>query len=144
MALEMQVQAQLSSGTSFAVETGSGHTITLDAAPDKGGDNLGPRPMELLLTALAGCAGIGVIGIARKMHQDITGYEIRVRGERAENHPQVFTHIVVEHIFTGRHLQASSLQRAIDLDAERYCGVNVMLGSAARIVHTLEIREAES
>ena len=143
MAHEMQVQAQLLSGNSFAVETGSGHTITLAAAFDKGGENPGPRPMEMLLTALAGCAGIGVIGIVRKMQQDVTGYEIRIRGERAESHPQVFTHIVVEHIFTGRNLQARSLQRAIDLDAERYCGVNIMLGAAVQIVHRLEIREAK-
>ncbi|HTI13577.1 MAG TPA: OsmC family protein [Dictyobacter sp.] len=142
MANNMAVQAQLTQGSSFTIQTGSGHTIVLDSPPDKGGVNAGPRPMEMLLTALAGCAGIGIIGILRKMHQDVTNYEVRVNGTRAETNPQVFTHITVEHIFTGHNLQAASIQRAIDLDRENYCGANAMLSKAANVEHTFQIIEA--
>lgn len=139
MANNMTVQAQLTHRSGFTIQTDSGHTIILDAATEKGGENAGPRPMEMLLTALAGCSGIGIIGILRKMHQDVTNYEIRINGTRAENQPQVFTHITVEHIFTGHNLQPASIQHAIDLDTENYCGVNVMLSKAARIEHTFQI-----
>jgi putative redox protein len=138
----MTVQAQLAHGTSFIVQTGSGHQVILDAAVEKGGDDAGARPMEMLLTALATCSGIGVIGILRKMHQDITNYEIHVNGIRRDALPQIFTHITVEHIFTGHNLQPTAIQRAIDLDKENYCGANAMLSQAAQIDHTFKIQEA--
>jgi Predicted redox protein, regulator of disulfide bond formation len=137
----MTVQAQLVHGTSFALQTGSGHQIILDAPTEKGGEDAGPRPMEMLLTALAACAGIGIIGMLRKMHQDVTNYEIRVNGMRAETNPPIFTHITVEHIFTGHNLQSAAIQRAIDLDSETYCGAYAMLSKAAQIEHTFKIRE---
>ena len=142
MADAMTVQAQLTHGRSFTLQTGSGHQIVLDAAIEGGGDDEGPRPMEMLLTALAGCSGIGIIGILRKMRQDVTNYEVRVNGERSETEPRVFTRITVEHIFTGRNLQPASIQRAIDLDRENYCGANAMLSKAAQIEHTFKIQEA--
>jgi putative redox protein len=141
MAGEMRAQATLTQGVSFAVTTGSGHRIVLDGARDAGGQDEGPRPMEMLLTALAGCAGIGIIGILRKMHQDVSGYEIRVHGERSEELPRVFTEITIEHILTGRQLEPAAVKRAIALDEERYCGVNAMLGQSARITQTFQIRE---
>src|SRR5690242_19448014 len=123
MANEMSVQARNIEGGTFEIDTGSGHTLVLSSVTE----DRGPRPMEMLLVALAGCAGMGISGILRKMRQNVTAYEIRVHGERTEKDPKVFTAITVEHIFTGTNLQPESIQRAIDLDTTNYCGVNVML-----------------
>jgi putative redox protein len=138
MANEMSVQARGIGEGTFEIETQSGHSLVLSSVTE----DKGPRPMEMLLVALAGCAGVGISGILRKMRQEVTAYEIRVHGERTEKDPRVFTSITVEHIFTGRNLQAASIQRAIELDTTNYCGVNVMLSSSARIEHRFEIREA--
>lgn len=137
MANEMSVQARSIGEGSFEIETGSGHSIVLSSVTD----DRGPRPMEMLLVALAGCAGVGISSLLRKMRQDVTAYEIRVHGERNGKDPKVFTTIMVEHIFTGRNLQPTSIQRAIDLDTSGYCGVNVMLSSSAQIRHSFQIRE---
>lgn len=137
----MHVQAQLGSGTSFTVTSGSGHQLTLDTVENNGGDTLGPCPMEVVLAALAGCAGIGIIGIVRKMKQEVSDYAIRVQGERTSVYPQTFTHITIEHIFTGRKLQASILQRAVDLDTARYCAVQVLFSSSVQITHSVSVHE---
>ncbi|HEX7735830.1 MAG TPA: OsmC family protein [Ktedonobacteraceae bacterium] len=139
MANEMSARARAIGEGTFEIETGSGHSIVLSSVTE----NQGPRPMEMLLVALAGCAGVGISSILRKMRQNVTAYEIRVHGERTEKDPKVFTTITVEHIFTGRNLQPESIQRAIELDTTNYCGVNVMLSSSAKIEHTFQIHEAE-
>src|SRR4051812_39210099 len=102
MANGMSVQARSRGESSFTIDTQSGHRIVLSALTE----DLGPRPMEMLLVALAGCSGVGMRSLLKKMRQDVTDYEIRVHGERAEQDPKVFTTIQVEHIFTGRNLQA--------------------------------------
>src|SRR5216684_1943830 len=140
MANEMSVQARSIGEGTFEIETGSGHSVVLSSVTE----NRGARPMEMLLVALAGCAGVGISSILRKMRQDVTAYEIRVHGDRAETDPKVFTTITVEHIFTGRNLQPESIQRAISLDTSTYCGVNIMLSSSAQIKHTFQIHEASS
>ncbi len=124
---------------SFDVETGSGHHVLLDAAEHNGGQDRGPRPMEMLLVALAGCAGMDIITILRKKRQDIIGYEIRIYGERVEEHPRVFVHITVEHIFTGHNIVPEAVERAIELTEERYCGASTMLGKMATLKHTFLI-----
>ena len=139
MANEMSVQAHNIGEGTFKINTQSGHSIVLSSVTE----DQGPRPMEMLLVALAGCAGVGISGILQKMRQDVTAYEMRVHGERTEKDPKVFTHITVEHIFTGRNLQPASIQRAIELDTNNYCGVNVMLSSSAKIEHSFQIRAAE-
>ncbi|QBD83345.1 OsmC family peroxiredoxin [Ktedonosporobacter rubrisoli] len=136
----MSVRATNTGESSFTIETGSGHSITLSGMPE----NQGPRPMEMLLVGLAGCAGVGILSILRKMRQNVTNYEVRVRGERADTDPKVFTTIYVEHIFTGSNLQAESIQRAIDLDTTDYCGANVMLSTSATIKHSFQIKEASA
>ena len=138
MANEMVAHAQSVGESSFTIETGSGHSITLSGAPE----DQGARPMEMLLVALAGCAGVGIRSILRKMRQDVTDYKINVSGERAEQDPKIFTSIVVEHIFTGINLRPENIQRAIELDTTTYCGVNVMLSKSARIEHRFQIIEA--
>jgi putative redox protein len=141
MANDMTVRATLGAGMRFDVETGSGHHVMLDAAEHNGGQNSGPQPMEMLLVALAGCSGMDIIAILRKKRQDITGYELRVYGMRAEEHPKVFLDITIEHIFTGHNIRPEAVEHAIELTEERYCGASAMLGKTATIGHTFSIIE---
>ncbi len=142
MANDMTVRAVLETGMRFDVETGSGHHVILDAAQHNGGQDAGPRPMEMLLVALASCAGMDILGILRKKRQKITAYEVRIHGERVEEHPRIFVKIAVEHIFTGQALQSEAVQRAIDLTEEKYCGASAMLGKTATITHTFRLVES--
>lgn len=119
-------RAELTAGFAFRATFGSGGSLMLDASPPVGKD-LGPRPMELLPAALAGCTGMDVIGILRKMRQDVTGYAIEVRAERAETHPQVLTAIAVEHVVRGRGLDPEAVRKAVELSATKYCSVGAML-----------------
>jgi putative redox protein len=141
MANDMTVRATLETGMRFDVETGSGHHVILDAAEHNGGQNSGPQPMEMLLVALASCSGMDIITILRKKRQDITGYELRIHGMRAEEHPKVFLDITLEHIFTGHNIRPEAVERAIELTEERYCGASAMLGKTATIGHTFSIIE---
>lgn len=140
----LTVRSQLAEGMRFVAEAGSGHAVTLDAAEHSGGHGTGFVPMEMLLVGLAGCTGMDVISILRKKHQEVLGYEVRVRGERAEDHPMVFTTITVEHIVTGRNVNPQAVARAIELSATKYCGAGAMLGKTAMLTHTFRIVEAGS
>ena len=142
MAEEMTAQASLQEGMRFVARSGSGHSVTLDAPHVGGGEDLGFRPMELLLVGLAGCTGMDVISILRKQRQQVTGYEVRVLGVRAEEHPMVFVEITVEHVVTGHQIQPEAVARAIALSEERYCGAGAMLGKVAHLTHTSRIVEA--
>lgn len=142
MADTMTVHATLAADMRFDVETGSGHHILLDAAKENGGQDSGPRPMEMLLVALASCAAMDIISILRKKRQEITAYELHVHGDRKEEHPRVFVDITLEHILTGRGVQPQAVERAIQLTEERYCGASAMLGQTAKITHTFRIVEA--
>ena len=141
MANDMTVRATLESGMRFDVETGSGHHVILDTAEQDGGQDSGPRPMEMLLVALATCAGMDIISILRKKRQQISGYELRVHGMRAEKHPKVFLEITVEHFFTGHNIRPEAVERAIELTEDRYCGASAMLGKTALINHKFHIIE---
>ena len=142
MAEEMSARVTLEARMRFTAESGSGHYVTLDADKGGGGENQGFRPMELLLVGLAGCTGMDVISILRKKRQDVTAYEVQVRGVRAEDHPMVFVEITVEHIVTGHAVQPEAVARAIHLSEERYCGAGAMLGKVAHLTHTYRIVEA--
>jgi putative redox protein len=139
----MTVRSVLQQGMEFRAESGTGHRVTLDASAADGGEDAGFRPMELLLVGLAGCTGMDVISILRKKHQEVTRYEVRVQGTRAETHPMVFTDIVVEHYVTGRHIDPAAVARAIELSESRYCGAGAMLGVVARLIHTYRVFETE-
>lgn len=143
MAEIMTAQAILETGMRFDAESGSGHHVTLDAAEHSGGQNACFRPMELLLVGLAGCTGMDVISILRKKRLQVTGYEVHVRGVRAEDHPMVFVEITVEHVIIGHHIQPEAVARAIELSEGRYCGAGAMLGKVAHLTHTFRIVEAE-
>lgn len=139
MVEELEGTVTLLNGMAFRAATGSGHTVTLDAAAGAGGADRGPLPIELFLLGLGGCTGMDVISILRKMRQDVTGYEVRVRGERAEAHPRVYTKITVEHVVCGRNVSADAVERAVTLSATRYCPAASMLGKAVPIEETFRV-----
>jgi len=112
-----------------------GLQITMDAAPDAGGQGHGPKPVDVLAMALGGCTGMDVISILRKMRQEVSGYKIRVTGPRADTHPRVFTSLDVEHVVSGTGLDPDLVRRAVELSATRYFSASAMLGKAMRIVH---------
>lgn len=128
-------------GMAFDATTDSQHTIRLDAAAETGGQDQGPRPLEMLLVSLGGCTGMDVISILKKMRQDVTGYEVNLDGERATEHPKVFTSIVVEHVVRGRNLSEDAVRKAVELSAQKYCSVGAMLGKSAKLEHTYRIVE---
>jgi len=138
----LTAQSQLIDGLQFQIEASSGQTLKVDASTLSGGQGAGFVPMELLLVGLAGCTGMDVISILRKKRQRVTGYAVRVRGERAETDPKVFTTITVEHIVTGRQVSPEAVARAIELSETKYCGAGAMLGKTAQLVHTFHIVEA--
>ena len=125
----------------YVAQSPSGHALVMDGPPELGGHNLGPRPMEMLLMGMGGCAAIDVVNILRKARQDLRGCEVQLEAERAESDPKVFTGIHVHFIFTGTALSAKHVERAIELSAEKYCSASIMLGKTAGITHTFEIRD---
>jgi putative redox protein len=133
------VTVDLLGNMAFRAITETGHELIMDAAPEVGGTDTGPRPMELLLAGLGGCTGMDVISMLRKMRQAVTDYEIRVSGNRATDHPKIFTDIQVEHIVRGRGLNVESVKRAVELSATRYCSAAAMLGRAAHIEESFRV-----
>ncbi len=138
----MTARAQLLKDMEFDVEASSGHHVMLDAAEHGGGHDRGFRPMEMLLVGLAGCTAMDVISILRKKRQQVTSYEIQVRGERAEDHPMVFTDVTVEHIVTGHGVDSVAVARAIELSETKYCGAGATIGKTAKLKHTFRVLEA--
>lgn len=126
----------------FMAESGSGHAMIMDGSPEIGGRNLGPRPMELLLMGAGGCTSVDVVMILQKSRQDVTGCEVDISAERADENPKVFTKIHMHFIVTGRNLKPEIVDRAIKLSAEKYCSASIMLGKTAEITHDFEIVEA--
>jgi putative redox protein len=135
----MQVTLNYSAPMAFDAQTGSGHTIKIDASPDIGGQDSGARPMELLLAGLGGCSAIDVLSILRKGRQQVSDCQVTVKAERAETVPKVFTHISVHFIVTGIDLQPSKVERAVRLSSEKYCSASIMLEKTAQITPSWEI-----
>ena len=119
----------------------SGHSITMDGPPEIGGENLGVRPMEMLLLGVAGCTMIDVVTTLKKMRQDLSHCETKVNAERADEHPKVFTEIHIQFIVKGKDLDSKKVGKAIKLSAEKYCSASIMLGETASITHDFEIVE---
>jgi len=126
----------------FVGESGSGHAVVMDGAPESGGRNLGPRPMEMLLLGMGGCASFDVVHILKKGRQQVTDCEALIEAERADSEPKVFTKIHLHFVVTGRNLTEKVVRRAIELSAEKYCSASIMLGKTAKVTHDFEIREA--
>ncbi len=134
----------LLAGMTFRATSGTGHQVAMDAAPESGGADVGPRPIEMLLLGLGGCTGMDVISMLRKMLQDVTSYQVRLNGKRATEHPRMFTAISVEHVVRGRGLNADSVKRAVWLSATRYCSVDAMLRRSAHLDETYRIVDVAS
>ena len=128
-------------GMSFVAETGSGHAFVMDGAPEAGGRNLGPRPMETVLAGTGGCTAFDVVLILKRGRHKVTGCEVRMTADRAEADPKVFTKIHMHFIVRGRELKPAVVERAIALSHEKYCSASAMLAKTADITHDFEIVE---
>ena len=119
----------------------SGHSITMDGPIEIGGENLGIRPMEMLLLGVAGCTMIDVVTTLKKMRQNLTHCETKISAERADEHPKVFTDIHIHFIVQGKDLDSKKVDKAITLSAEKYCSASIMLGKTANITHDFKVIE---
>jgi len=137
-----EATATLVDGMQFVVETGSGHSFTIDSLTEVGGNDTGPRPFELLAAGLAGCTGMDVISILRTMRQKPTGLKVRVTGERAEEHPKKFMSIHIEYTIIGFDLAEDRVARAIELSETKYCPAMSSLRPGAPITSSYKILEA--
>ena len=137
----MKARVSLTGELTFTGESGSGHKVTIDSATDVGGQDTGPRPMELVLLGLGGCSSIDVVMILRKGRQQVTDCVVEIEAERADEVPKVFTKIHLHYIFKGVGLSEQHVQRAIKLSAEKYCSVSRMLEKTVVITHDYEIQE---
>jgi putative redox protein len=129
-------------GMGLVAETGSGHVLMMDGAPDGGGRNLAPRPMETVLAGTGGCTAYDVVLILKRGRHDVTGCQVRLSAERAEADPKVFTKIHMHFLVHGRGLQAAAVERAIALSHERYCSASIMMGKTAEITTSFELQAA--
>ena len=126
----------------FVAESGTGHAVVMDGAPEAGGTDMGPRPMEMLLMGMGGCASFDVVLILKRSRQKITDCEAVIEAERAETDPKVFTKIHVLFKVTGKGLSEKHVARAVQLSSEKYCSASIMLGATAEVTHAYEIIEA--
>jgi putative redox protein len=125
----------------FLGESGSGHSVVMDGAPDQGGRDLGVRPMEMLLLGMGGCTAFDVVHILEKSRQAVEDCVVDVSAERAEDDPKVFTQIDMRYRVTGQGLSREKVERAVHLSAEKYCSASIMFAKSAEITHTIEIVE---
>ena len=137
----MKARVKWLDNMSFVGESGSGHSVIMDGAPDSGGRDLAARPMEMVLMGMGGCTAFDVVMILQKSRQPIEDCIIELSAERAEDIPKVFTKIHVHYIVKGKGLDANKVKKAIDLTAEKYCSVSVMLEKTAKITHDFVIVE---
>ena len=137
----MNISVNWVDGLLMVGKSDSGHTITMDGPPESGGENLGVRPMEMLLIGVAGCTMIDVVTTLKKMRQDLSHCETKINAERATDHPKVFTDIHIQFIVKGKDLDSKKVDKAITLSAEKYCSASIMLGEMATITHDFEVVE---
>ena len=139
----MKATVRWAGKASYEGRSESGHTVVMDGSPDIGGENRGPRPMEMLLLGLGGCTSIDVMLILGKGRQEVTDCVVQIDAERAPTEPKVFTKIHVHFVVSGRKLDPKRVDKAIQLSAEKYCSASIMLGKTAAITHDFEIVEVE-
>lgn len=127
------------SGMSFIAETGSGHMVNMDGAPEGGGRNLAARPMEVVLSGLGGCTAYDVVLILKRGRHDVRACDVKLEAERADTDPKVFTKIHFHFTVRGRNLSEQAVERAIKLSHEKYCSASLMIEKTASMSHTFEI-----
>jgi putative redox protein len=129
-------------GVSFVAETGSGHAVLVDGAPESGGRNLGARPMELVLAGTAACTAFDVVWILKKARQPITDCVVEAEAHRAERDPKVFTRIHLKYRVSGKGLNTAQVERAVKLSKEKYCSATLMLAKTAAITFEIALDDA--
>lgn len=129
-------------GMGFIAETGSGHLVCMDGAPEGGGKNLAPRPMETVLAGTGGCTAYDVVLILQRGRHDVRGCQVRMSAERAPTDPKVFTKIHMHFVVSGKQLPAAAVQRAVQMSHEKYCSASIMLAKTAQITTSIELIEA--
>jgi putative redox protein len=130
-------------GVSFAAESETGHSVVMDGPADLGGRNLGPRPMEMLLMGMGGCASFDVLSMLKKSRQQVLGCEVGLTAERADAIPAVFTKIHLNFVVRGQQLKEAQVKRAVSLSAEKYCSASIMMEAAGvEVTHSYEIVDA--
>jgi len=137
--MECTINWLAASGMAFSAETGSGHMLMMDGAPDGGGRNLAPRPMETVLAGTGACTAYDVVLILKRGRHDVRGCQLKVSGERAEVDPKVFTTIHMHFIVSGKSLPAAAVERAVQLSHEKYCSASAMLAKTAVITTSYEV-----
>ena len=140
--MECTVNWMPDSGMAWVAETGSGHLIAMDGAPDGGGRNLAPRPMETVLAGTGGCSAYDVVLILKRGRHDVRSCQVKLTADRAPVDPKVFTAIRMHFVVGGRGLPAAAVERAIAMSHEKYCSASIMLGKTAAISSSFEIVEA--
>ncbi len=136
--MECTVNWLPAAGMAFVAETGSGHVLTMDGAPDGGGRNLAPRPMETVLSGTAGCTAYDVVLILKRGRHDVRSCQVKVTSERAPSDPKVFTRIHMHFLVSGRGIPDTAVARAIQMSHEKYCSASIMLGKTAEITTSFE------
>jgi putative redox protein len=137
----MECRVKWVDGMSFVAETESGHLLNMDGAPEGGGRNLAPRPMETVLAGTGGCTAYDVVVILKRSGQAVEGCEVRLSADRAETDPKVFTRIHMHFSVRGKGLKPNLVEHAIRLSHDKYCSASIMLGKTAEITHDFEIVE---
>jgi putative redox protein len=140
----MKARVQWLRDVMFVGESGSGHSVVMDGAPDAGGHNLGFRPMEMLLLGLGGCSAFDVLMILRRGRQQVTDCVVDVDADRAQTDPKVFTRIRMRYVVTGRNLDPNKVNRAVDLSAQKYCSATAVLAKTAQITHEITLVDADA
>ena len=139
----MKTRVRWVEGVSFVAETGSGHTVVIDGAPEHGGRNLGMRPMEMVLAGAAACTAFDVVLILRKARQPIGDCVVTAEALRAAVEPKVFTKIHLVYTIAGRGLDRRQVERAVKLSKEKYCSATIMLAQTAEITYEIAIIDGE-
>ena len=140
--MECTVNWMPAMGMGFVAETGSGHVLTMDGAPDGGGRDLAPRPMETVLAGTGGCTAYDVVLILKRGRHDVRGCQVKITADRADVDPKVFTKVNMHFIVTGVNLSDTAVARAIQMSHEKYCSASIMIGKTAEITTSFEVLAA--
>ncbi|MFA6120200.1 MAG: OsmC family protein [Sideroxydans sp.] len=135
----MKARIKWVDGMTFIGESESGHAVVMDASPEVGGRNLGPRPMEMLLLGAGGCSSIDVVMILKKSRQAVSDCYVEMSAKRAETDPKVFTKIHMHFVVKGKDIKPEAVEKAVKLSAEKYCSASIMLGATAEMTHDFEV-----
>lgn len=137
--MSTKAEIVLQANVRFEARAESGHSVVIDGPAEAGGENAGFRPMELMLVGMGGCMALDVLLILRRMRQQVAAYRVTIHAERAEDPPRVYTEVRLEHIFQGGALEASAVQRAIELAETKYCSGSAMFAKTAKITNSFRI-----